>query len=519
MWVLALSGAMIGGAVIGMALLQDLIHAIVPFLVLYGIAGLGYVLAVFTLLRGRRRDWSLPLILGLALLFRLALLFTTPPTLSNDVYRYLWEGRLAQAGVNPYTHAVDSPALDSLDSPLRRQVAHSWMASPYLPAAQAVFWAIHAVAPDSPLAFQVAAILFDVLAGLLIVNMLRRLGRPRAWVLLYLWNPLVIVEFAHSAHLDAWMILLFTAALWALVAFRSRWIAVILLAAATLTKGLPLLVLPTLLQRWKGRHLLVYLALVVGVCTLFALEAGWGLTGPLDGRGLFGAMRIYGAYWNYNGGLYHWLEVALSGYRTTGAVPVEEVGLWPILAAKLIVAALMVATASVVWRAAQRCDDDLALLRLAAVPIGVYLLLAPTVHPWYVALILPLLPFLPAENRVGDREPSESVRAGESEQGLAIGGGDRLLATLLATIVSGLRSGEPLAGRFVWPWIYFSLTVALSYLTYLDPENLREYRLVRLVEYLPFYGLLQWAAWPAIAQAGRLAIGRWRRQRNSRWHS
>ena len=48
--------------------------------------------------------------------------------------------------------------------------------------------------------------------------------------------------------------------------------------------------------------------LIVAVCLPFALGAGWGLTGPLDGEGLFGALRVYAAaseHWNYNGGLYH----------------------------------------------------------------------------------------------------------------------------------------------------------------------------------------------------------------------
>ena len=54
--------------------------------------------------------------------------------------------------------------------------------------------------------------------------------------------------------------------------------------------------------------------------------------------------------------------------------------------------------------------------------------------------------------------------------------------------------------RFLWPWIYFSCAVALSYTTYFDPKNLREYYLIRQLEYIPFYLLLLWAAWPFIRQ-------------------
>ncbi|MGD8623833.1 MAG: hypothetical protein PVJ34_04805, partial [Anaerolineae bacterium] len=167
---------------------------------------------------------------------------------------------------------------------------------------------------------------------------------------------------------------------------------------------------------------------------------------------LLGALRIYGLYWNYNGGLYHWLEVALSGYLTSGAVPPEIVGWGPIRAAKLIVLGLLLVTLIVVWRKGRRVGDNLALMRLAAVPMAAYLLLATTVHPWYTTVLIPLLPFLRSRDTDG-------------------------------------------GSKFLWPALYFSGAVALSYLTYLDPANPREYDTVRLLEYLPTYLLLIWAAW------------------------
>jgi hypothetical protein len=107
-----------------------------------------------------------------------------------------------------------------------------------------------------------------------------------------------------------------------------------------------------------------------------------------------------------------------------------------------------------VWRQAGRCRDDLSLLRLAAVPVGAYLLLATTVHPWYVTFIVPLMPFqLPASGELN-------------------------------------RSG-----RLAVPWLVFSALVALSYLSYREPGVVSEDPLIYLAEYIPFYGLLAWSAW------------------------
>jgi alpha-1,6-mannosyltransferase len=310
-----------------------------------------------------------------------------------------------------------------------------WMASPYLPVAQAFFAAVYRLAPDSPFSFQVAAALLDLLTGLLVIDLLHRLGLPRTWALIYLWNPLVVVEFAHGAHLDALMICLVMAAFWLLIArmsasamsasrARSALLSAVALAAATLTKGLPALLLPVLARRY--------------------------------GEGLFGALRIYTATWNFYGGLYHWLEAGLSTCWASGTAPSEAAGWVPTLIARLTVLVALCLVVMVVWRRGRRCTNNLALLRLAAVSLAAYLLVATTVHPWYVTFVISLLPFLPS-------------RGGEAAR----------------------------RRRLVVPWLYFSAVVSLTYLTYLDPANPRESDLVRLVEYVPLYVLLVWSAWPA----------------------
>lgn len=483
--------------------------AVTTFLAYFLIAAGAYVVAVARL---GRDHLSLRAIWAFALLFRLTLLLASPPTLSDDVYRYIWDGRLANSGVNPYAHPANSPLLDQFDSPQRALVNHNWMATPYLPASQGLFAAVYRLAPDSPRAFQGAAIFFDLLTGLLVTDILGRLGLPRTRGLIYLWNPLVIVEFAHSAHLDALMIFLMTAALWFLVAFRpghrrsGRFAlgSVITLAAGTLTKGVPALLLPVVAWRWGWRRIILYAGLIVSLCLPFALGAGWGLAGPLNGEGLFGAIRIYTTYWNYNSGLYHWLEVALSGYQTPGAVPPEVVGWEPIRTARLIVTSTLGLVLVAVWWKSRRWEGDgridemirvdpgpsptqgggalpspagkgiegsgrLELLRLAIVPVAAYLLLTTTVHPWYVTLIIPLLPFLLPK-----------------------------------------RGETTVWGRFLWPWLFFSAAVSLSYLTYFDPANPREFDLIRQVEYIPLYLLLIWAARPVVSGAVYTCLSRFK---------
>ncbi|MBE9523635.1 MAG: hypothetical protein IMY76_00955 [Chloroflexi bacterium] len=370
------------------------------------------------------------------------------------------------SGINPYAFAVNSPLLDAFAIPLRTLVNHNWMASPYLPTAQLVFAIVERVVPQNITIFQIAAVGFDLLTGWLVLDILCMLGLPRWNVLVYLWNPLVIIEFSHSAHVDAVMISFMMLAFWFLIKESNQSKAylsgsVFALAAAILTKFLPILLLPIFWWRWGWEKRMVFFILLVLALGVFIPGAGWGIFGPVDGTGIFGALRIYIQGWNYNGSIYHWLEVWLSGYATPGAVPIDLVGKAPIYIAKAITIALLGSAALLTgwlsWRIVKfehyTLDDrNLALIRLALLPLGAYLLLTATVHPWYVTLIVPLTTFLIPKD-------DESI---------------------------GIK-------RFLWPWIYFSIAVTLSYLTYLDPVNLREFRWVRLMEYIPFYGLLGWA--------------------------
>ena len=481
-----ISGVILAASLLFLIPLPDLRGPqITAFLSIYIIAAVAYFVAV---IRIDRDKLPLFLIWGFAILFRVLFIFTEQ-SLSDDVYRFIWDGNLLRQGVNPYAYAVNSPQLDVYEIPLRGLVNHDWMASPYLPAAQFIFLLVSEISPESVISFQISAVILDLGIGWLVFDSLKRSSINPAGVLIYLWNPLIISEFANGAHVvDAWMIFLLMLAFWLMLfsankVRRKRLInigVVLAMAGATLTKGLVALLIPLLLRRWRWRWLFLYLGLTLGALAVFARGAGWGIFGPLNGVGVFGAIRIYMNQWNFNSSLYHWLEVILSGYNTPGAVPVEIVGRTPILVARSITSAAIMLISLLAGWWAWRIDDPqkadylprtLNLMRLSVIPIGAYLLLTHTVHPWYVTIIVPLLPFLLPRGSEGSK-----------------------------------------IQRFIWPWLYLSLAVSSSYLTYIDPGNLRESDLVRLLEYLPVFGLLIWAAWPWFSQVFTLIF-----ERGIRW--
>ena len=443
------------------------------FLTWFGLAFVAYAATILWLERWWRaarpaRSHSQP---GLRAFFLLAglwaggclfrwLLLKTYPTLSSDVFRYMWDAHVAVNGVSPYAYPISAAQLDWLDIPFRAQVDHAYMATPYMPAAQWFFAAIALLYPLEPLSFQTAAILFDLSTAFILSRLLALAGLPAHRLLIYLWNPLVIVETAQGAHVDALMVTLMMLAVYAICSRTNSpapapqdarpapgaapppfsVLTPALLALATLTKLIPLLLTPLFWWRWNWGSRLLYAYLVIAMLVSPALRAGWGVTGELDGRGLFGALRIYKESWNFNSGPFHWLKMWLIEMGVND----------PMAQAQEITYFLFFLLLLGVWIRSRRSRRDLqATLRWMAIPLAGYLLLTATVHPWY---LLPLMPFLP----LWTPRSNESMRV------------------------------------WLWPlpWLWLSGALALSYVTYTDPAELREYEWVRQWEWLPTLGLL-----------------------------
>ena len=375
--------------------------------------------------------WVIPIV------FRLLLLSTTP-TLSDDVYRYMWDGNVTTAGVSPYAYPLDAPELDCIHIPARDLANNPSLGTPYLPVAQATFAATAGVAPSEPLGLQIVMVGFDLAAAVVIVGLLHVAALPKRRVMLYLWNPLVVVEVAHGAHLDALMVFLALLAVYlTLIKPRSRtWGAPVVLALATMTKPLPLLLLPVLWPRWRRSQRLVYGITIALIIVPFGWTAGWGLDGGSDGAGVFGSVGVYSG-WAFNSGAYHWL----AGWVDRSGVAE------PAVAARFIVAALITSMLVVTWALARQRGSPRDTLRLMALALMAYALLTPTFHPWYLLIVIAFLPFIASDNRVQN-------------------------------------------WLNVAPWLYLSGAAFLSYLTYLDPLNHGEIEWVRRVEWYPTLMLL-----------------------------
>jgi alpha-1,6-mannosyltransferase len=211
-----------------------------------------YAIASFVAWRARASHTTLVVVILFAALFRLAIIFD-PPRLSDDIYRYIWDGRVQAAGINPYRYVPADPALAQLrDAAIYEHVnRRDFAPTIYPPLAQMIFFAATRVS-ESVVWMKVLMVAFEACALCAIARLLASFELPRQRVLLAAWHPLMIWEIAGSGHLDAVMLCFVSLALLARRRNRDT-LTGFFLACAALTKLFPVVLAPALQRRrdWK----------------------------------------------------------------------------------------------------------------------------------------------------------------------------------------------------------------------------------------------------------------------------
>ncbi|MBI3327291.1 MAG: DUF2029 domain-containing protein [Nitrospinae bacterium] len=241
-----------------------------------------YVAAMTWVLGGPEESHPLliPMIVGWAVMFRVSLLWVTPGFLSDDMYRYLWDGLVQRAGINPYQYPPEAPELAFLrDEAIFPMINRKSALTIYPPGAQVLFWVMAWGWPGNVVGMKGAILFADVCSIALLLPLLRHLDVNRSRVLLYAWHPLVVTELGLSGHLDGVMIPFLLLAVLLTLKQRS-WQAGLGLGLATLLKLYPAILLPILYRKRTWRMPAAFVA-VVALGYLFYLGAGGQIIGYL----------------------------------------------------------------------------------------------------------------------------------------------------------------------------------------------------------------------------------------------
>ncbi|MEX2355600.1 MAG: hypothetical protein WD535_01065, partial [Thermaerobacterales bacterium] len=352
--------------------------------------------------------------------------------LSGDIYRYVWDAHVFTSGINPYLYPPEDPALAHLrDDAIFPEVGLPWLPTPYFPLAQAFFGGAYLLVPDSVTMIKIGLAAADLAAIALLLVLTSRLGRSPAWVALYAWHPLLLIEVAHSGHVDGLLLPLMVLAMGAAALLRKPGWTGLCLGLAVLIKPYALFLAPAFWQRWDWRLPAVLAGTVLAGLLAFGGPGGQWLW---DGT-VFGSAPYLAAHASFNPGsiwaVVGWLATAAgiepgTAVRAAGLALLGAAGLWVIVFAPDL---------------SQYPDGAARMAGLARrgwILAAAFWLSTQQMHPWYLLLGLPLLAFY---------------------------------APRWAVAFSGL--------------------IMLSYLNYhFDPWRLPLW--VRTLEYLPVYLLLAW---------------------------
>jgi alpha-1,6-mannosyltransferase len=332
-----------------------------------------YLGAVWLIVWSSESRAMLVIVVIFAALFRLTILFS-PPYLSDDIYRYVWDGRVQSAGINPYRYIPSDPSLAHLrDEKIypymnRRDTAPTM----YPPVAEAV-WFLTTRLSESVTWMKLTMVGFEAIAIWAVIQLLGSFRMARQRVLIYAWHPLAVWEFAGSGHLDAMMIAFIALALLA----RRRSAATmtgLALAGATLVKFFPAVLFPALYRRWDWK---MPLAFVLTIVVAYLPYLG------------VGPVRVFGylpGYASEKGIISGEQFLILASVRYLFNVPTIV----------YVVAAFSLLSALSFWLMRSHKHDEKGYIRSSLIVASVFMVLLTPHYPWYFAWLIPFLCFIPS---------------------------------------------------------------------------------------------------------------------------
>jgi hypothetical protein len=325
----------------------------------------------------RTKDSRGLLVLGLvfAALFRLSIIFF-PPYLSDDIYRYVWDGRVQATGINPYRYIPADESLAKLrDDKIYPNInRRDTTQTIYPPVAEGFFLLITRFS-ESVTWMKAVMVGFEAIAVWALIQLLLSFGFARQRVLIYAWHPLAVWEFAGSGHVDALAIAFIGLTL---LAHRKQREALtsFLLACATGVKLFPLALFPALYRRrsWKMPAAFVVTILIAYLPYLSVgpIRVLGSLPGYASERGMVSGEQFF--------------LLTVARKLVSAQVPVSAYAVFAVAVLGILS----------LWLMQDQQSDDTRYLRNGLLIASVFMVLLSPHFSWYFAWLIPFLCFIPS---------------------------------------------------------------------------------------------------------------------------
>jgi alpha-1,6-mannosyltransferase len=404
---------------------------ILTYLGIYFSLSLLFFTTCSILLKQPNDRFTLWAMIAFGLLFRFSIL-PAQQIQEDDVYRYLWDGKVFSNNINPFEYSptevhdfkelrIQNPEtyyevyneknereLEQLaelkwESPrsikFLERVNHPSVPSIYPPMAQYVFRTVHFFQPDSILAMRLAFLIFDVLALFFIIGILDKLGLNINMSGVYFWCPLIIKETFNSTHLDIIGISFLCGSIYFLV-HKHHTLATLFLALGFLGKLYPAILFPLYIQACfqqckiskdnPWRISILNTLFFVGIIILGYI--------PFMGIGLhmFDGLKAYSLYWQSNDSIFAcflFLFKSLPGDLSSITFLSNSL---PVFLSKLTVVIILMGV--LIWLLLKNTSlvkDPQVFLKQLFMLMALVFLLSPIQNPWYLCWVVPFLCLFP----------------------------------------------------------------------------------------------------------------------------
>ena len=350
-----------------------------PLIGTYSLLFAFYLILLFSLKKSKNIDFAT----YFSLFIRVSLLFSLP-NLSDDFYRFIWDGRLLNHGINPFIHLpsyyIDNPSLapDGINQDLFSKLNSPGYFTIYPPVNQFLFWLSAFLSPQSILGSVMVIRAFILLAEVGNFYIIKRLldiyHLPKKNLLIYALNPLAILELSGNLHFEGVVIFFVLASVYFLNK-RKLFHASTSFALAISSKLIPVIFLPLILSKLTLRRT-IYFYLICGSATLLTFLP---LLNMEFVEGISSSFSLYFKKFEFNASIYYLLREY--GYYVEGYNIIGTAGSFLAFVTFMII----IHYAFYEFMAGKNKLPFTFLWTLM-----IYLSLTTTLHPWY---IIPLLAY------------------------------------------------------------------------------------------------------------------------------
>ena len=407
---------------------------IISYLAIYFSLSLLFFATCYTILKQAEDQFTFWTIIILGLLFRV-LILPAQQIQEDDVYRYLWDGKVFANKINPYKYSpsevhefkelrIQQPKIyyeiydEKNELELERlselkwenpkslkyleRVNHPEVPTIYPPMAQYVFSAVHFIQPDSIFAMRIAFLIFDLFTLCFIIGILSKLRLNRNLCAIYFWCPLIIKETLNSTHLDIIGISFLFGSIYFFICHRHS-LATFFLALGFLGKLYPAILFPLYLKSFfensRNKYSNPWLIPFIN-STLFLSVIILGYI-PFIGIGLemFEGLKAYSLYWQSNDSIFScmvFIFKKILGDLNSATFLSNSL---PIFLSKLTVVCILIGVLGwLLLKNTTLMEEPQSLLKHFFILMALVFLLSPIQNPWYLCWVVPFLCIFPSRS-------------------------------------------------------------------------------------------------------------------------